>query len=466
MTQHATPSTRLHPVILSGGSGARLWPVSRSGHPKQLQSLVGDRSLFQATVLRCRDSRIFAPPIILCNAAHHAAVVRQLEETGVSPARLVIEPVGRNTAPAVTVAALCLADRAPDDLMLVLPSDHVIGRPQALLDGIAVGEAAARSGRLVTFGIEPDRIETGFGHILPGTGIEGSPGCSDVLRFLEKPDRATAEGLVASGAWLWNSGMFLFRAGAWLEAVDRFAPAVSRWCREAMRSPLPAGSAIEPDGDPFGRSPAISVDSAVLEKTDQAAVVPIDPGWRDAGSWSALWQAGCRDPDGNVTAGDVILHEVRNSLVHADSRLVAVAGAQGLAIVETADAVLVTSLEQAQSVRTIVGELLRTRRPEAATHRLTRHRWGTRLLLDQGPGYRVARLVVDPGAGLACRPDGRCSLTWHVLSGTGQFSPNPEGHQTTRLARGATVQAAAGISAGLRNPSPDPLVLIETELDE
>lgn len=451
---------RIHPVILAGGSGTRLWPESRSGFPKQLQARAGMPSLFQSAVLRCADAADFTPPMVLCHRAHVDEIRRQLAATGIEADRIVVEPDSRGTAPAVTLAALCLEDRAPDDRMLVLPSDHVVHRPDRLVDAVTGAGPAAGSGHLVTFGVRPHRAETGYGYILPGEPVPGHPACRRVGRFVEKPDAPTAAEWCRSGDWLWNSGIFLFRAASWLKEVSRLAPGIARWCREALDGV--DGPILHPGRTSFSRCPPNSVDRAVIERSDNAVVIPFEAGWHDAGSWLSLWEAAGRDEAGNAISGDVVLDDVASSLVRAGSRLVVVHGMRDVAIIETPDAVLVLPLARAQEAGRIAGALAAAGRPEAVHHTEEQRPWGRSCELDRGPGYRVTRLVVDPGAELALGPD----RTVTVLSGSGRLAGWPREGRTTPVATRDTVAIGLDQSATLSNPAAEPLVVIETRSRE
>jgi mannose-1-phosphate guanylyltransferase/mannose-6-phosphate isomerase len=351
----------LVPVILSGGSGTRLWPLSRDARPKQFLQLVGDRSLFQQAVLRTRGVKIpVLDPLVVCNEAHRFIVAEQLRELGSQPTAVVLEPVGRNTAPAVAVAALiaqrAAAQKGDDPLLLVLPADHLVRDVAGFAAAVAAAAEAAAAGHLVTFGIVPDRPETGYGYLLRGA----DRGRWSLLeRFVEKPDLPTAERYVASGRYLWNSGMFVLGAGAYLRELDRHAPAMLAACREAVKT-----ASVDADftrlGAAFAAGPADSIDYAVMEKTDRAAVVPLDAGWNDVGSWSALYDVLDKDGAGNVAVGDAIVEQCRDTYVLASSRTVAAVGLANVVVVETPDAVLVIARDAAQSVKKVV-DRLRTR---------------------------------------------------------------------------------------------------------
>jgi len=342
------------PVILSGGSGTRLWPLSRPLKPKQFLPLTGDRTLFQETVLRTRSA---SAPLIVCNEAHRFLVAEQLRELGVGAQAVLLEPIGRNTAAAVAAAALVAVERAAggdEPILAVFPSDHVIGAPVAFLEALRHAVDAAASGRLVTFGVVPDRPETGYGYIQRGAAR--GP-WSEIDEFVEKPDEAAAERYVSSGRYLWNSGMFVFRADAYLRELARHAPRILDAATRAVAEAVQDGGDFLRLGAAFADSPAISIDYALMEKTDQAAVVPLDAGWSDVGSWAALHDVLGKDAAGNVLSGDVLALSCRNSYVRASGRLVAVLGLDGVVVVETPDAILVMSRDEAQNVKLIVERL-------------------------------------------------------------------------------------------------------------
>ena len=295
----------IHPVILSGGTGSRLWPLSRSLFPKQLLALVSERSLIQDTLLRANGTA-FAPPLVICNTEHRFLIAQQMREAGTAPDRIVLEPAGRNTAPAAAVAALMLAQTDPESAILLMPADHIVRNQTAFLQAVDRAAAAARQGRLVTFGIRPDAPETGYGYIRRGAALPGLADCFAVARFVEKPDAATAAGYIAAGDYDWNSGMFLFKAGAFLAELERLEPEMLAQCRDAVTKGASDLDFFRLDPTSFAKAKAISIDYAVMERTDKAAVVPVDMGWSDIGSWEALWTAAARDGSGNATKGDVL----------------------------------------------------------------------------------------------------------------------------------------------------------------
>ena len=350
------PVMAIVPVLLSGGAGTRLWPLSRAEAPKQLQRIVGEQTMVQATLQRVEGIAGATAPLVVCNQLHADAIVRQLADIGIEPMRVLAEPAGRNTAPAVVAAAL-VAD--PASVLLVLPADHVISDVEGFRRAVPTAVQAAADGSLVTFGIKPSRPETGYGYIR----VDGMVGeqVARVEAFVEKPDAATAAEYVASGRYLWNSGMFVFRADALLAEAQRYVPEIVA----AVQAALPGGEGMVGDLAPaFMEAPAISIDYAVMERTERAKVVPIDVGWSDVGSWAALWEIAPQDADGNAVRGDVYLEGVHGSYVRAESRLVAVVGLDDVVVVETADAVLVLDRAASQDVRKVVERLRAEGRPE------------------------------------------------------------------------------------------------------
>ena len=354
------------PVILAGGSGTRLWPLSRKLHPKQVLALLGDRTLVQETVLRLRGLDA-AAPVVICNDEHRFIVAEQLRDLDERPAALILEPVARNTAPAVAVAALYALAQSPDATLLMLPADHLITDSSAFHTAVVQAVDYARDGHLVTFGIVPAAPETGYGYIMQGAAMPHGPG-RKIQRFVEKPDTATAEGYVRSGQYFWNSGMFVLRADAVLAELTRFAPEIVRGCRESLEKAVSDLDFLRLDHDAFAACPEDSIDYAVMERTDRSVMVPLSCGWSDLGSWDALWQAGEKDGDGNVTRGDVLLCDVRDSFLHAETRLLAAVGLENHIVVETSDAVLVSPRDRVQEVKKLVDRLKAQNRVEAGLH--------------------------------------------------------------------------------------------------
>ena len=414
----------LLPVVLAGGYGTRLWPASRRLRPKQFLPIGGPESLLQRTLERLQVLE-HAMPMVVCGEEHRFLAAEQLRASGLDDAPILLEPEGRNTAAAVAVAALhAAAILDGDPLLLVLPSDHLLPDLEAFRDAVEAGRPFAAKGRLVTFGIRPDRPETGYGYIARGDELGG--GVCDVARFVEKPDRDTAEGFVQSGDFFWNSGMFLFRASAWLGELERHEPAVLAACRESL---APGGTApdrlypfVRPDAEAFAKSPKISVDKAVMERTAKAALVPLDAGWSDIGSWSALWEASERDRNGNLLRGDVLAEDVRNCLIDSGDALVGCIGLDDLVVVVTRDAVLVADRDRTQDVQGLVEAIRAEGRPEHADHRQVFRPWGWFDTVDRGDRYQVKRIAVRPGARLSLQYHRHRAEHWVVVRGAAHVS--------------------------------------------
>jgi mannose-1-phosphate guanylyltransferase/mannose-6-phosphate isomerase len=410
--------SELIPVILSGGSGTRLWPLSREAHPKQFLPLLGDRSLLQMTWLRLAGLPGMSAPLVVANEEHRFLVAEQLREVGATPAALILEPVGRNTAPAIAVAALRALADGGDPVLLVLPSDHVIADEAAFRAAIQQVLPAAEAGELVTFGIVPTAPETGYGYINAAAG----EGVRRVLRFVEKPDAATAAGYVASGEYFWNSGMFAFRASRYLEELQRSRPAMVGAAREALDKAVRDVDFLRLDKVAFSASPSDSIDYAVMESTERATVLPIDVGWNDVGSWSALWSVVEQDGDGNAHRGDVIARDCRNTLAMSEKRLVALIGLDDVVVVDTDDALLVARRDRVQEVKEIVSALKAGKRPQATWHRKVYRPWGSYDGIDSGERFQVKRIIVKPGASLSLQMHHHRAEHWIVVKGTARVT--------------------------------------------
>jgi mannose-1-phosphate guanylyltransferase/mannose-6-phosphate isomerase len=438
------------PVILCGGSGTRLWPLSRALYPKQLLTLTGETSLLQETWLRLRNARIgIERPIVVCNEAQRFLVREQLRTAGADP-QVVLEPEGRNTAPAAALAAL-LAERSHgrNTLLLVLPSDHVIRDATALGAAVAVAIDSAAAGQLVTFGVMPDRPETGYGY------IRARPGSSDVRaveQFVEKPDYATAERYLREGGYFWNSGMFLFSAGRYLEELDRHAPGILASCRQALEGMKEAGGYLRLNEALFRACPADSIDYAVMEA-----------GWSDVGSWAALGDVSAQDGAGNTQIGDVIAIDCKGSYLRSESRLVAAVGLEDCIVVETKDAVLVAPRDRAQDVKSLVDELKKLRRPEATVGREVFRPWGSYDSLDEGAGFQVKRLVVLPGAVLSLQLHHRRAEHWVVVTGTARITRDDE---VFELRTNQHTHIPVGARHRIENTGPDLLQIIEVQIGD
>ena len=359
--------TAIVPVVLSGGVGTRLWPLSRKSRPKQLLPLAGPNTMIQETLARAAGPD-FAAPIVICGEGHRFLVAEQVRELGIEGAEIILEPLGRNTAPAAAVAALQVAARDPDGLLLLMPSDHVVADRAAFQAAVVTAAQAARTGALVTFGITPSAPETGYGYVRSGAPLGGAAGAFAVDRFVEKPDRATAEIYLASGDYYWNSGMFLFAASAFLAEMQRLEPAMLDFCRRALAAAERDADFIRLPAGIFGECPAQSIDYAIMEHATKAAVVPVDMGWNDVGSWQSLWEIAARCGEGNVVQGDVLLHDTRNSYIRSEGPLVAAIGMEDIVVVATPDAVLISHRHATQDVKKIVDELERQKRHHHIRH--------------------------------------------------------------------------------------------------
>ncbi len=412
------PTPLIVPVVLSGGSGTRLWPASREHRPKQLLPLVGHQSMLHETIDRVKDLSGLDRPIVVANAEHEAVIRRTLSEEGVTDALLILEPVGRNTAPAIAAAALIEQEAGRDPLLLVLPADHVIADPAGFVDAVDACISASSGGTLVTFGITPTHAETGFGYIRAGHPIDGD--LCEILEFKEKPDAATASVYVDSGDYSWNSGMFLVRASALIEELEEQRPAMAEAVREAVSRGDREGRTVRLEAEAFSSCESESIDYAVMEGTSRGGVIPIDVGWSDVGSWAALWDMVAHDDAGNSVAGDVVTVDTSESLISGGSRLVAVAGLERVAVVDTADAVLVASLDSAQAVKSIVERLRADEREEIEHDGTIVDSWGTSTVRSKGPGHIVRELSIDRDATLRS-PAAAATTHIQVLDGLGSL---------------------------------------------
>jgi mannose-1-phosphate guanylyltransferase/mannose-6-phosphate isomerase len=444
---------KLQPVILSGGSGTRLWPLSRELYPKQLLCLVGENTLLQQSVARLDGLEGVSAPVFVCNEEHRFLVAEQLREMNVTPADIVLEPVGRNTAPALTLAALAATAGGEDPLLLVMPADHVIRDVSAFHGAVRQATELAEQGRLVTFGIVPQSAETGYGYIRRGEGHE-------VAAFVEKPDANTAAEYLQSGEYLWNSGMFLLRASVWLDELRQQQPKILDACEVALTGSRRDGDFRRIARDAFVLCPNDSIDYAVMEKTRRAAVVPLDAGWSDIGAWSALWQVCSQDANGNVTQGDVVAHDTRNTLLIAQHRLLGSVGVENLVIIETPDAVLVAHKDRAQDVKEIVGRLRQSKRTEHLTHRRVHRPWGSYEGVDSGERFQVKRLVVKPGASLSLQMHHHRAEHWVVVKGTARVT---RGDEVVLLSENQSTYIPIGTKHQLENPGTIPLEIIEVQ---
>lgn len=454
----------LIPVILSGGSGSRLWPLSRELYPKQLLALSGSsQTLLQTTVARCEGLSAVAAPIVVCNEQHRFLVAEQLREAGVEGAQILLEPIGRNTAPAIAAAALAALRNDQEAVLLVLPADHLISDSAAFQAAVERALPAAEAGYLLTFGVVPEGPETGYGYIRRATGKASKPtwpGVHAIQQFVEKPDRKTAEGFVASGEYYWNSGMFLFKAARYLEELARHAPDIAEGVSRAFEGARSDLDFLRLSKDAFGAVRSDSIDYAVMEKTESALVVPLEAGWSDIGSWSSLHASLSRDSAGNACLGDVIAEDTHDSLLFAESRLVATVGLEGHVVVETKDAVLVAPKNRVQDVKRLVERLKSSGRTEHALHREVHRPWGSYDSIEHGDRYQVKRLSVKPGASMSLQLHHHRAEHWIVVSGTARIT---RGEEIFILEENQSTFIPLGVKHRIENPGKIPLHIIEVQ---
>ncbi len=447
------------PVILSGGSGQRLWPVSRELYPKQLIDLVSDRSLLQETAKRLNGGP-FADPVIVCNDSHRFIIAEQLLAVDIHAQAIILEPSRRNTAPAAALAALFLLRQDADAVMLLAPSDHVITKPKAFLNAVAVAARAAEKGRLVTFGIAPDRAETGYGYIRKGDGVEGVEGCFAIESFAEKPDAATAEGYIAEGNYFWNGGIFLFSAATYIETLEGLRPDMIKACRKAIEDGRDDLDFFRPDEAAFNACPADSIDYAVMENTASGAVVPVHMGWSDVGSWGSLWRIGDKDSDGNVMAGDVVTENVKDSYLRTDGPLLAAMGLENMIVVVTGDAVLVGTRDSVEGLKSVVDALKDSGRPEYLTHPRVYRPWGWYQTLETGERHQVKHLMVKPGHGISLQAHKQRAEHWTVVAGSARVTRDDE---VVTLEIDQSTYIPIGVKHRLENQGTEPLSVIEVQ---
>jgi mannose-1-phosphate guanylyltransferase/mannose-6-phosphate isomerase len=456
------------PVVLAGGSGTRLWPLSRQLYPKQFMELVGEKTLLQSTLLRLGGLEGVQAPIILCNEEHRFIVAEQLRRIDVTPQAIVLEPVGRNTAPALAVAALMAEKQGEETILLALPADHYIQDPAGFVETARTGAHYARTGQLVTFGIVPSAPETGYGYIRKGaclTSEEGAvgqrgPDVWAIDQFVEKPDRETAEQYVQSGRYCWNSGMFMFRADTLLMELQRLAPEIMDACAAAMEKGKPDLDFFRLDSQSFQACPSDSIDYAVMEKTSAGVMVALASNWNDLGSWEALWQAGSKDAHQNVVQGDVCLQDVHNSFIHASGRLVTAVGLDNHVVVETKDAVFVAPRDHVQEVKALVDALKKQNRVETVSHKMVYRPWGSYEDVDISERFLVKRITVKPGAKISLQKHMHRAEHWVVVKGTALVT---KGDEQFLLKEDESTYIPLGTIHRLENPGRIALELVEVQ---
>ncbi|MBU1330674.1 MAG: mannose-1-phosphate guanylyltransferase/mannose-6-phosphate isomerase [Gammaproteobacteria bacterium] len=447
------------PVILSGGSGSRLWPLSRKQYPKQFLALTGTDTLFQQTLKRLAFDGM-QPPILVCNKEHRFIVQEQLQAQNLASQALLLEPFGRNTAPAVAMAAMKLVGQGRDELMLVLPADHVIDDQPAFQKALNLARETAEKGEMVLFGIPATRPETGYGYIKSVADDALPEGVIRVQRFVEKPDEARAREFVASGDYFWNSGMFLFRASRYLEELQRHEPDIYDTCLLALERSETDGDTVNIDVATFECCPDNSIDYAVMERTNRACVVPLNAGWNDVGSWSSIWDVHAKDANGNVTKGDVTVHDSRNCLVHGNGKLVSVIGLDDIVVVETKDAMMIAHKDRVQDVKTVVNQLDAQGRSETQNHCEVYRPWGSYDSVDTGGRFQVKRITVKPGAQLSLQMHHHRAEHWIVVSGTAEVTCDDK---TFLLTENQSTYIPMTSVHRLSNPGKIPLEIIEVQ---
>ena len=462
----------IQPVVLSGGSGTRLWPLSREKYPKQLLPLIGEDSLLQATVRRVEgiaDCEL-APPMVVCNEDYRFVIAEQLRLMG-KPGSIVLEPTGRNTAPALTLAALAASKHATDPILLVMPADHVIIDIAAFQRAVRQGAALADGGAVVTFGITPEAPETGYGYIQSGAAFTAqSESARLIARWVEKPDLATAQAYLKEGTYFWNSGLFMMRASVWLAAMGACRPDILAACQSAWTSGSADGDFIRVGKDAFAACPSDSIDYAVMERIAKqvagaaalppGVVIPLTAGWSDVGAWDALWQVLPKDANGNVAQGDVLLQDCHDTLALSEGRLVACVGVSDLVVIETADAILVAHKDRTQDVKKIVDRLKQQGRSESSIHRKVFRPWGSYDGVDAGERFQVKRIVVKPGGILSLQMHHHRAEHWIVVSGTAKIT---KGEETFLLSENESTFIPLGTTHRLENPGRVPLEMIEVQ---
>tara|TARA_R110002096_G_scaffold152824_20_gene316265 strand:+ start:18374 stop:19783 length:1410 start_codon:yes stop_codon:yes gene_type:complete len=446
---------KITPIILSGGSGSRLWPLSRQSRPKQFLALSSDKTMFQDTLLRLDSPIINNKPTIICSDDHRFMVAEQLRELDITAESIILEPIGRNTAPALTIASLA---SDPEAILLILPSDHVVADKEAFHQAISIAQPLAESGQIVTFGIVPTHAETGFGYI--EAGDSSNKDWLPITRFVEKPNAETAQTYLDAGNFYWNSGMFMFKASRLLSEMKAFRPDIVGACSDAFNKAIKDMDFTRLDSTAFEQCPSDSIDYAVMEKTDSAIVVPLDAGWSDLGSWASLWEAGMKDSNNNIIKGDVLQKSSTNCYIHSEHRLVTTLGLDKVIVVETADAVMVAHPDYVQDVKALVDQLKDENRSESESHRQIYRPWGKYDSVDVGERYQVKRITVNPGAKLSVQMHHHRAEHWIVVSGTAKVTI--DGHEKL-LSENQSTYVPIGSIHSLENPGKVVVELIEVQ---
>ncbi len=455
------------PVILAGGSGTRLWPLSRGLYPKQMLNLINEHTMLQNTILRLSGLDDSSSPLVVCNEEHRFMTAEQLRNINIQPWSIILEPVGRNTAPAIAAAAIKILNdnnhgvkNDNDHMLLILPADHVIDKISDFYKALEQGRAYAERGYLVTFGVIPDGPESGYGYIQKGKRVDEKLDICRIKRFVEKPDCNTAKRYINSGEFCWNSGMFMFKASTIIQQLEKQSPDIVNACRNAIEKGVNDLDFFRLDRKSFSESPSDSIDYAVMEKTDRGVMVPFDAGWSDLGSWEALWQTGKKDENANVIIGDVLIHDVHNSYLKAETRLVAAVGIENHIIVETGDAVLVASRDKVQSVKNLVEQLKKNGRQEAIIHKKKYRPWGASETVDSAKRFKVKRITLNPGAKLSLQQHFNRAEHWIIVSGTAHVI---RGEEELVLKEDQSTYIPVGVLHRIENPGKIPLELIEIQ---
>ncbi len=448
------------PVILAGGSGTRLWPLSRQLYPKQLIDIYNKNTMLQNTVLRLKGLENAGSPIVVCNEEHRFMTAEQLRQIKIDPQAIILEPVGRNTAPAIAIAALKAMENNQDPTLLILPADHVIEKPEKFHNAILLGLESVKQGNLLTFGIIPDSPETGYGYIKQGELLKDNIRIAKIENFVEKPDRATAQKYLDSGSYTWNSGMFMFKASAIIKELETHAPAIIKQSQQVISTGTQDLDFFRLNLKEFENMPSDSIDYAVMEKTSKGVVIPLDAGWNDMGSFDALWQTGKKDENQNVIKGNVLTHDVQQTYINSEKRLIAAVGLEKFVIVETNDAVFVSPRDRVQDVKKIVKQLKDQNRSEAVNHSKVYRPWGSYETIDIEPRFQVKRITVKPGAKLSLQKHFHRAEHWTVVAGSAIIT---KGDEEMLLKEDQSTYIPLGTMHRLENPGKIPLELIEVQ---